>query len=220
MGPGWLVLVCLVLGPATALDLHLDLTRAARQFGTGAGEGEGGVALGLVSALQKWANSLESQTSSLRSEMVGLKNSNVQVSPSILRQITHLYRYFSCQVTEELQQIKGQNINLKNEVTAAVERTQNVKALYQNVGDQLGQARRENSDLKAALGGQITVIKSQQERIEQNNQVDTATAMARMRLAPDTRLFSLIMLMCGPDTLVDKVYQASCNCVVGRRWTG
>ena len=205
MGPGWLVLVCLVLGPATALDLHLDLTRAARQFGTGAGEGEGGVALGLVSALQKWANSLESQTSSLRSEMVGLKNSNVQVSPdpspfqSVHTETNNTFVpvYFSCQVTEELQQIKSQNINLKNEVTAAAERTQNVKALYQNVGDQLGQARRENSELKAALGGQITVIKSQQERIEQNNQVDTATAMAGRRLAPDTRLFSLIMLLCG-----------------------
>ena len=35
-------------------------------------EGSGGVALGLVSALQKWANSLETK-------MVGLKDSNVQL---------------------------------------------------------------------------------------------------------------------------------------------
>ena len=41
------------------LSLELDLsqwTRAGKQFG---GNEEGGVALGLVSALQKWANSLE-----------------------------------------------------------------------------------------------------------------------------------------------------------------
>ena len=51
------------------LDLSAWL-RTSRQLSAEDGSGE--VALGLVSALQKWANSLETK-------MVGLKDSNVQL---------------------------------------------------------------------------------------------------------------------------------------------
>ena len=51
------------------LDLS-EWMRSSRQLS--AEDSSGGVALGLVSALQKWANSLETK-------MVGLKDSNVQL---------------------------------------------------------------------------------------------------------------------------------------------
>ena len=51
------------------LDLS-EWVRSSRQLS--AEDSSGGVALGLVSALQKWANSLETK-------MVGLKDSNVQL---------------------------------------------------------------------------------------------------------------------------------------------
>ena len=57
-------------------DEGLDLSewlRSSRQLSAEDNSGGGGgVALGLVSALQKWANSLETK-------MVGLKDSNVQL---------------------------------------------------------------------------------------------------------------------------------------------
>ena len=70
-----LVVVSLSLSEAT-LTGGLDLSewlRSSRQLsGEDGSGGGGGVALGLVSALQKWANSLETK-------MVGLKDSNVQL---------------------------------------------------------------------------------------------------------------------------------------------
>ena len=67
-----LLVVSLSLSEASftgGLDLS-EWLRSSRQL---SGEdGTGGVALGLVSALQKWANSLETK-------MVGLKDSNVQL---------------------------------------------------------------------------------------------------------------------------------------------
>ena len=55
-----LTLLLTLLGKLQSAELDLSQwTRSGKQFG---GNEEGGVALGLVSALQKWANSLESQT--------------------------------------------------------------------------------------------------------------------------------------------------------------
>ena len=70
------VVVSLSLSEASftgGLDLS-EWLRSSRQLSgeDGTGGGGGGVALGLVSALQKWANSLETK-------MVGLKDSNVQL---------------------------------------------------------------------------------------------------------------------------------------------
>jgi hypothetical protein len=57
------VLVVAVRGEGGGLDLSgLDLaSRLGRQL-----DGGGGVALGLVSALQQWSDSLETKTSTLR----------------------------------------------------------------------------------------------------------------------------------------------------------
>ena len=64
------------LSEAVSVTGGLDLSewlRGSRQLsGEDSSTGGGGVALGLVSALQKWANSLETK-------MVGLKDSNVQL---------------------------------------------------------------------------------------------------------------------------------------------
>ena len=68
------VVVSLSLSEASftgGLDLS-EWLRSSRQLSGEDGTGGGGVALGLVSALQKWANSLETK-------MVGLKDSNVQL---------------------------------------------------------------------------------------------------------------------------------------------
>ena len=106
------IILVTVFGKLQSFELDLSQwTRVGKQFG---GNEEGGVALGLVSALQKWANSLESQTSTLQSEVLGLKNSNVQL-------------------IEEMQQVKSQNINLKNEVSQANERTMNLKNIYETM---------------------------------------------------------------------------------------
>jgi len=132
------------------LNCELDLsqwTRSGKQFG---GNEEGGVALGLVSALQKWANSLESQTSTLRSEVLGLKNSNIQLM-------------------EEMQQVKSQNINLKNEVSQANERTMNLKNIYQKSSEQFDELKKENIELKTLIQQHETVLKTQQEKIQNNN---------------------------------------------------
>ena len=70
------VLVLVSLSEARGHTGGLDLSawlRGSRQLSPEDASGEGGgVALGLVSALQKWANSLETK-------MVGLKDSNVQL---------------------------------------------------------------------------------------------------------------------------------------------
>ena len=118
----------------------LDLshwTRDGKQLGTNK-EG-GGLALGLVSALQNWANSLESQTTTLRSEVLGLKNSNIQLM-------------------EEMQQIKSQNINLKNEVNQANERSMNLKNIYQKYNEKFDNLKEENKELKIVLQEQEAVI--------------------------------------------------------------
>ena len=71
------IILVTIFGKLQSFELDLsEWTRTGKQFGENE---EGGVALGLVSALQKWANSLESQTSTLQSEVLGLKNSNIQL---------------------------------------------------------------------------------------------------------------------------------------------
>jgi len=146
-----LLIFCLSLvGKLQSEELNLSAwTRGGKQFGANE---EGGVALGLVSALQKWANSLESQTSTLRTEVMGLKNSNIQLM-------------------EEMQQVKSQNINLKNEVSQANERTMNLKNVYQKLSDEFGELRKENIEVKTRLQQHGEYIKKQQEQI-QNNKKD------------------------------------------------
>jgi len=145
-----LVTIC---GQLQSAELDLSKwTRAGKQFG---GDEEGGVALGLVSALQKWANSLESQTSTLRSEVLGLKNSNVQL-------------------IEEMQQVKSQNINLKNEVSQANERTMNLKNIYEKSSNQFDELKKENIELKTQLQQHASIMKAQQEKIQNNkNELNT-----------------------------------------------
>merc|ERR1711923_274286 len=135
-------LLSTLFGSLTGIDLS-EWTRSGKQLG---GNEEGGVALGLVSALQKWASSLESQTPTLRSEVLGLKNSNIQLM-------------------EEMQQVKSQNINLKNEVSQANERTMNLKNIYQKSSEQFDELKKENIELKTLIQQHETVLKTQQEKI-------------------------------------------------------
>ena len=109
---------------------QLDLSqwmRSSRQLSQG-----DGVALGLVTALQKWATTLESDSSSLKQELDKVKQSNTKL-------------------VDEVRLIRSQNINLKNEVTQANERSLNIKSLYQKMGEQFGQIERENKELKTAF---------------------------------------------------------------------
>ena len=90
------------------------------------------MALGLVSALQKWATSLESDSSSLKQDMDKVREVNNKL-------------------VDEVRLIRSQNADLKNEVTQANERSMNIKSLYQKMGDQFGEIERENKELKTAF---------------------------------------------------------------------
>ena len=176
-----MALVCtLPLISGEKLDLSQWL-RSPRQLSEG-----DGVALGLVSALQKWATSLESDSSSLKQDMDKVREANNKL-------------------VDEVRLMRSQNADLKNEVTQANERSMNIKSLYQKMGEQFGEIERENKELKTAFQvcshqslhnnkfcslklwshslqisaydpcfsfqSQLTVIKAQQDRIEGNNDV-------------------------------------------------
>ena len=122
-----MALICsLPLISAERLDLSQWL-RSPRQLSEG-----DGVALGLVSALQKWATSLEADSSSLKQDMDKITEANTKL-------------------VDEVRLIRSQNVNLKNEVTQANERSQNIKSLYQKMGDQFSEIERENKELKTAF---------------------------------------------------------------------
>ena len=122
-----MVLICSVpLISAERLDLSQWL-RSPRQLSEG-----DGVALGLVSALQKWATSLEADSSCLKQDMDKVTKANTKL-------------------VDEVRLIRSQNVNLKNEVTQANERSQNIKSLYQKMGEQFGEIERENKELKTAF---------------------------------------------------------------------
>ena len=108
------------------LDLSQWL-RSPRQLSEG-----DGVALGLVSALQKWATSLESDSSSLKQDMDKVREANNKL-------------------VDEVRLMRSQNADLKNEVTQANERSMNIKSLYQKMGEQFGEIERENKELKTAF---------------------------------------------------------------------
>ena len=91
-----------------------------------------GVALGLVSALQKWATSVESDSSSLKSDLSDIKQTNAKL-------------------LEQMKIVQAQNINLNNEVTQANERTMNIKSLYQKLEEKFGKVNEENNELKQAF---------------------------------------------------------------------
>ena len=90
------------------------------------------MALGLVSALQKWATSLESDSSSLKQDMDKVREANNKL-------------------VDEVRLMRSQNADLKNEVTQANERSMNIKSLYQKMGEQFGEIERENKELKTAF---------------------------------------------------------------------
>ena len=89
-------------------------------------------ALGLVSALQKWASSLESDSSLVKKQL-----SDLQISNTAL--------------VDEVKTLKSQNINLKNEVNQANERSINIKNLYQKLGEDFNKVEKENNELKQAF---------------------------------------------------------------------
>ena len=122
-----MALICILpLISGERLDLSQWL-RSPRQLSEG-----DGVALGLVSALQKWATSLEADSSSLKQDMDKFTQANTKL-------------------VDEVRLIRSQNVNLKNEVTQANERSQNIKSLYQKMGEQFSEIERENKELKTAF---------------------------------------------------------------------
>ena len=56
--------------------LHPNQRRNDRQFKQAAENSEDGVAIGLIDALQRWADALEAQINLMRSEVVTLKSAN------------------------------------------------------------------------------------------------------------------------------------------------
>ena len=122
-----MALICILpLISGERLDLSQWL-RSPRQLSEG-----DGVALGLVSALQKWATSLEADSSSLKQDMDKFTQANTKL-------------------VDEVRLIRSQNVNLKNEVTQANERSQNIKSLYQKMGEQFSEIEKENKELKTAF---------------------------------------------------------------------
>ena len=122
-----MALICILpLICGERLDLSQWL-RSPRQLSEG-----DGVALGLVSALQKWATSLEADSSSLKQDMDKFTQANTKL-------------------VDEVRLIRSQNVNLKNEVTQANERSQNIKSLYQKMGEQFSEIEKENKELKTAF---------------------------------------------------------------------
>ena len=109
-----------------ALDLS-EFVRSGRQL-----SGEDGVALGLVTALQKWATTLESDSSSLKQQLADIQLSNTKL-------------------LDEVKTLKSQNINLKNEVSQANERSSSIKNLYQKLGDEFNKVEKQNNELKTAF---------------------------------------------------------------------
>jgi len=148
--------VLLLLAPSVIvrgqLDLseivNNDLVRIGRQLES---SGEGGVALGLVSALQRWSDSLESKTSTLRSELLSVKSSNQRME-------------------EEMRQIKSVNINLRNDIAQANERTLNVKNNFQKLQQQLVGLRAEQEGQRKLLQRQEGVVKAQQAVLQDNKE--------------------------------------------------
>ena len=120
------VFLVLISDSDSALDLS-EFVRSGRQL-----SGEDGVALGLVTALQKWAATLESDSSSLKQQLADIQLSNTQL-------------------VDEVKTLKSQNINLKNEVSQANERSINIKNLYQKLGDEFKKVNKENDELKTAF---------------------------------------------------------------------
>ena len=65
---------------------HLDLKqfRTSRQFQQAAKE-EDGVAIGLIDALQRWADALEAQISIMKNEVLSLKSNNRHLKDEVSR---------------------------------------------------------------------------------------------------------------------------------------
>jgi chromosome segregation ATPase len=115
------------------LDL---LTRFGRQLAEGgdssASSGGGGITLGLVGALQKWANSLETQTAAILAEVGDLKAAKASLAA-------------------EVAEVRLQNMNLANDIQSANERSINLKEAYTRSKDELAAVRAEMAGLRATV---------------------------------------------------------------------
>ncbi|TRY70641.1 hypothetical protein TCAL_15045 [Tigriopus californicus] len=91
-----LVFVWLNVGHGSAIEVpqtleslgdleHLDLVqyRTSRQFKQAASSNQDGVAVGLIDALQRWADALEAQISLMRKEVISIKASNKRLKTEV-----------------------------------------------------------------------------------------------------------------------------------------
>ena len=127
------------------LDL---LTRFGRQLAADNGDGSpsggsgGGITLGLVGALQKWANTLEAQTATIIAEVDDLKAAKASL-------------------TAEMSEVKLQNINLSNDIQSANDRTLNLKEAYTRSKDEVASLKAEVAGLRSTLESQAAQLGQQ-----------------------------------------------------------
>jgi chromosome segregation ATPase len=122
----------------TVADVEpLDLmTRFGRQLKDDPNSGGGGgITLGLVGALQKWANTLEAQSAAILAEVGDLKAAKARLA---------------AEVTE----VKLQNMNLVNDIAAANERSLNLKDAYLRTNEEVAAVKAEAAALRQQLTAQ------------------------------------------------------------------
>ena len=85
-----------------------------------------------MSALQRWATTLETDSSSLKDDLASMKQTNAKL-------------------VDDIKIVQAQSINLNNEVSQANERSMNIKALYQKLEKKFEKVEDENKELKLAV---------------------------------------------------------------------
>jgi chromosome segregation ATPase len=152
-----------VLSTTTALGTTvvvepLDLmTRFGRQLKDDPNSGGGGITLGLVGALQKWANTLEAQSAAILAEVGELKAAKGRLA---------------AEVTE----VKLQNMNLVNDIASANERSLNLKDAYTRTNEEVAAVNAE----AAALRQQLTAQQAATEQLASDQAVQLSGLAAEL----------------------------------------
>lgn len=156
-----MVTILVAMGSTTLVSAEqLDLlTRFGRQLKDD--HNSGGITLGLVGALQKWANTLEAQTSTILAEVSELKTANAKL-------------------TAEVDEVKLQNMNLISEIQAANERSAvSLKEASARSDEAMKSVKAEMAGLRGQLEDQALVLGQQASQIAAADQLaaDQATQL-------------------------------------------
>jgi chromosome segregation ATPase len=139
------------------LDLMTRFGRQLKDDPNSGGGGGGGITLGLVGALQKWANTLEAQSAAILAEVGELKAAKARL-------------------TAEVTEVKLQNINLVNDIAAANERSLNLKDAYMRTSEEVAAVKAE----AAALRQQLTAQQAATEQLASDQAVQLSGLAAEL----------------------------------------